>query len=264
MHVVYFPMLCRETLTKIAKTLVSTLIRYRSDTFAQGVGTKTNKRRDPCAYSFNVLQLSVWTSSMTQYTIDYQSTMANVTIAQSTATLLTLVITFLCYAGIAYEYFHAVQHDTLLNRSHRRLGCYKGHILNSQQTPLHDDVIKWKHFPRYLPFVRGIHRSSVNSPHKWPVTRSFDVFFDLRPNKRLSKQSWGWCFKTPSRLLWLHCKGSYPYVLAMEQILVSILDNMNVNVEEVKIFYNANGCPVKGMPPSCCILIIMFMSRMLW
>ena len=32
--------------------------------------------------------------------------------------------------------------------------------------PSHDDVIKWKHFPRYWPFVRGIHRSSVNSPHK--------------------------------------------------------------------------------------------------
>ena len=31
---------------------------------------------------------------------------------------------------------------------------------------LHDDVIKWKHFPRYWPFVRGIHRSPVNSPHK--------------------------------------------------------------------------------------------------
>ena len=30
----------------------------------------------------------------------------------------------------------------------------------------HDDVIKWKHFPRYWPFVRGIHRSQVNSPHK--------------------------------------------------------------------------------------------------
>ena len=30
----------------------------------------------------------------------------------------------------------------------------------------HDDVIKWKHFPRYCPFVRGIHRSPVNSPHK--------------------------------------------------------------------------------------------------
>ena len=30
----------------------------------------------------------------------------------------------------------------------------------------HDDVIKWKHFPRYWPFVLGIHRSPVNSPHK--------------------------------------------------------------------------------------------------
>ena len=30
----------------------------------------------------------------------------------------------------------------------------------------HDDVIKWKHFPRYWPFVRGIHRPRVNSPHK--------------------------------------------------------------------------------------------------
>ena len=30
----------------------------------------------------------------------------------------------------------------------------------------HDDVIKWKHFPRYWPFVQGIHRSPMNSPHK--------------------------------------------------------------------------------------------------
>ena len=30
----------------------------------------------------------------------------------------------------------------------------------------HDDVIKWKHFQRYWSFVRGIHRSPVNSPHK--------------------------------------------------------------------------------------------------
>ena len=31
---------------------------------------------------------------------------------------------------------------------------------------LHDDVIKRKHFPRYWPLVRGIHRSVVNSPHR--------------------------------------------------------------------------------------------------
>ena len=32
---------------------------------------------------------------------------------------------------------------------------------------MHDDVIKWKHFPRYWPFVRGIHRPPVNTPHKY-------------------------------------------------------------------------------------------------
>ena len=52
----------------------------------------------------------------------------------------------------------------------------------------HDDVIKWKHFPRYWPFVRGIHRFPGEFPTQRPVTRSFDIFFDLRLNKRLSKQ----------------------------------------------------------------------------
>ena len=31
---------------------------------------------------------------------------------------------------------------------------------------IHDDVIIWKHFQRYWPFVRGIHRYPANSPHK--------------------------------------------------------------------------------------------------
>ena len=42
-------------------------------------------------------------------------------------------------------------------------------------------------------------------PSQRPVTRSFDVFFDLRLNKRLSKQSWGWWFETPSRSLLRQC-----------------------------------------------------------
>ena len=41
-------------------------------------------------------------------------------------------------------------------------------------------------------------------PPQRPVTRSFDVFFDVRLNKHLSKQSWGWWFETPSRPLWRH------------------------------------------------------------
>ena len=41
-------------------------------------------------------------------------------------------------------------------------------------------------------------------PTQRPVTRSFDVYFDLRSNKRLSKQSWGWWFETLSCSLWRH------------------------------------------------------------
>ena len=38
-----------------------------------------------------------------------------------------------------------------------------------------------------------------------PVTRSFDGFFDLRLNKRLSKWSWGWWYGTPPWSLWRQC-----------------------------------------------------------
>ena len=73
----------------------------------------------------------------------------------------------------------------------------------------HDDVIKWKHFRRYWPFVRGIHRSPVNSQNKdqWRGAVMFSLIFAL--NKRLSKQSWGWWFETPSRSLWRHCNDSF-------------------------------------------------------
>ena len=40
-------------------------------------------------------------------------------------------------------------------------------------TTKHDDVIKWKYFQRYWPFVRGIHRSPVNSPHKGHLCGAF-------------------------------------------------------------------------------------------
>ena len=44
-----------------------------------------------------------------------------------------------------------------------------------------------------------------------PVTRSFDVFIDLRLNKRLSKQWWGCWFDTSLRPLWRHCNDWYSY-----------------------------------------------------
>ena len=42
-------------------------------------------------------------------------------------------------------------------------------------------------------------------PAKRPETRSFDVFFDLHLNERLSKQSWGWWLETPLCPSWRHC-----------------------------------------------------------
>ena len=66
-------------------------------------------------------------------------------------------------------------------------------------------------------------------PTQRPVTRSFDVFFDLRPNKRLSKQSWGWWFETPSRPIWRHF-NAYPSLglsgLQLE-IISMILESCN-------------------------------------
>ena len=52
----------------------------------------------------------------------------------------------------------------ILSRLHR--DNWPSTVKPPDQRPVHDDVIKWKHFPRYWPLVRGIHRSPVNSPHK--------------------------------------------------------------------------------------------------
>ena len=69
----------------------------------------------------------------------------------------------------------------------------------------------WRHqmetFPVLLALCAGNSPVTGEFPAQRPVTRSFDVFFDLRPNKRVHKQSWGWWFETPSRSLWRHRNG---------------------------------------------------------
>ena len=52
----------------------------------------------------------------------------------------------------------------------------------------HEDAMTFKPFPHYSPFVREIHRSLVESPHKLPVMLSFDVSFDVSLRKLLNKQ----------------------------------------------------------------------------
>ena len=69
-----------------------------------------------------------------------------------------------------------------------RLGL---NVLKQKQN--HDDVIKWKHF-----CVTGHLCGEFTGPAQRPVTWSYDVFFDLRLNERLSKQSGDWWFETTS------------------------------------------------------------------
>ena len=92
----------------------------------------------------------------------------------------------------------------------------------------HDYVIKWKHFPRNWPFVRGI-----EFPAQKSVTRSFYVFFDLRLNKRLSKHSWVWWFETLSRPLWRHSNDywqSISGVRLMTQVALAAILGANILV----------------------------------
>ena len=67
----------------------------------------------------------------------------------------------------------------------------------------------WRHqmktFSALLAICAGKWPVPGEFPAQRPVTQSFDVFFDLRPNIRLSKQCWGWWFETPSWPLWRHC-----------------------------------------------------------
>ena len=77
----------------------------------------------------------------------------------------------------------------------------------------HDDVIKWKIF-RVTGLLCGEFTGPGEFPAQRPVTRSFDVFFDLRPNKRLSKQPWGWWFETLSWSLWCHCNEKQISIIA--------------------------------------------------
>ena len=69
-------------------------------------------------------------------------------------------------------------------------------------------LISMETFSALLAICAGNSPVPGEFPTQRPVTRSFDVYFDLRPNNRLSKQLWGWWFETQSRPLWRHRNDS--------------------------------------------------------
>ena len=123
--------------------------------------------------------------------------------------------------------------------------------MHSQKDPkILDNVMIWKHSPRCCPFLRQrtvmmtssngsmfvllafcAGNSSVTGKQR-PVTRSFYVFFDLHPIKRLSKQSRRQWFETPSRSLWRHRNVMWNfYIFLTRQVRHSI---------KIESFQNAN------------------------
>ena len=107
----------------------------------------------------------------------------------------------------------------------------------------HDDVIKWKHFLYYWPFVRGILRLLVDSPHKgrW---RGVLIFSLICLNTRLSKQ-WR---RRRSRTLWRHCNST--------GIVVPVMATRRHTAMEMKShekFLRINSILCGESPDYCCM-----------
>ena len=83
----------------------------------------------------------------------------------------------------------------------------------------------WRHqmeqFSALLAICAGSSPVPGDFPAQRPVTRSFDVFFDLQSDKRLSKQWWGWCVKTPSCPLLRHRNVDVFYAVRLNKLLQS-------------------------------------------
>ena len=87
-----------------------------------------------------------------------------------------------------------------------------------------------------------------------PVTQSFDVYFDLCLNKRLSKQLWGWWFETLSHPLWSHCNDycniDYCFISTLLKIMTGcLLDHtlalLVLNMMMRSLIFNIT-CPLWG------------------
>ena len=93
---------------------------------------------------------------------------------------------------------------------------------------------RWRHqmeiFSALLAICAGNSPVSGEFAAQRPVTRSFDIFFDLRPNKRLSKQSWGWWFETLSFPLWRQCNRP-----ALDNISIAVLELCRIFTKYIRL-----------------------------
>ena len=104
-----------------------------------------------------------------------------------------------------------------LNKS--RYKIYKCHIKIYYCSYNKRSYSWWRHpieTKGLLALCAGNYPVTGEFPLQRPVTQSFGVFFELRLNKRLSKQSLGWWFETLSYSLWRHCNVCTIFSLTLE------------------------------------------------
>ena len=114
-------------------------------------------------------------------------------------------------------------------------------------------VIWWRHqmetFSALLAICAGNSPVTGEFPAQRSVRRSFDVFFDLRPNKRLSKLSWGWWFETLSRTLWRQCNEKRDImVIICHHSLVHFVSWLSIEIPKIAINYQL---AIVYVIPSC-------------
>ena len=144
---------------------------------------------------------------------------------------------------------------TIIHRNH----AYS--YVSSSSSRIHDCLCRiirapwWRHqmetFSALLALCEENSPVPGEFPAQRPVTRSFEVFFDLRLNKRLSKQWWGWWFETLSRPFWRHRndRNIYFYMTSRHKIcLINSSAEGNFSCKLTHIFQTMLKLGVR-MPP---------------
>ena len=114
----------------------------------------------------------VWFDSAGQYCVEKNSTIWSCSLPHDVMKRITELIAFV--KGIHRWLVDSAHKWPVVRRGKSMLATWRTKssvagglsLRDAMWSHCLDDVINWKHFPRYWPFVRGIHRSPVNSPHK--------------------------------------------------------------------------------------------------
>ena len=115
----------------------------------------------------------------------------------------------------------------------------------------HQNASWWRHqmetFSVLLVLCVGNSPVPGEFPAQRPMMWSFDVFFDLRPNKWLSKQSWGWWFEMQLRSLWRHCNAQLTsYSLNMMACYSRFSRNRHLGVPYFRLFSERGVVPCEA------------------